>query len=135
MREIMVDDELWELIPATPTTTKAALPLSGSQGARRSPGAERHPHPVRALDRNRLTAAAAGARLCSGMTGWRRPRDWQQAGVFERLHQLLLAKLRYAEQLDFSPAVCESATPRALLGTARPGRVRLTGPRQARSTT
>src|SRR5213595_3880117 len=47
--------------PATPATTKAALPLSGSQAARRSPGAERHP--VRALDRNRLAAAAAGARI------------------------------------------------------------------------
>jgi transposase len=71
----------------------------------------------------------------SGMTCWRRLRDWQQAGVFERLHQLLLAKLRHAERLDFSRAVCDSATLRARLGAPRPGRVRSTGARQAASTT
>src|SRR5205809_3963759 len=27
-----------------------------------------------------------------GMTAWRRLRDWQQAGVWERLHELLLAE-------------------------------------------
>jgi transposase len=30
----------------------------------------------------------------SGMTCWRRLRDWQQAGVWQRLHELLLARLR-----------------------------------------
>jgi transposase len=28
----------------------------------------------------------------SGMTCWRRLRDWNDAGVFDRLHRLLLAK-------------------------------------------
>src|SRR4051794_11454354 len=31
---------------------------------------------------------------CSGVTAWRRLRDWQQTGVWERLHQALVAKLR-----------------------------------------
>ena len=56
----------------------------------------------------------------SGMTCWRRLRDWQQAGVWQRLHELLLARLRQADQLDLSRAVCDSASLRALLGAARP---------------
>jgi Transposase and inactivated derivatives len=38
----------------------------------------------------------------SGMTCWRRLRDWQGAGVWHRLHQILLAELRSADKLDFS---------------------------------
>jgi transposase len=32
----------------------------------------------------------------SGMTCWRRLRDWNEAGVWQRLHELLLAELRGA---------------------------------------
>src|SRR2546423_10586376 len=71
----------------------------------------------------------------SGMTCWRRLRDWQQAGVWQRLHELLLARLRQAGRLDLSRAVCDSASLRALLGAAKPGQVRSTGPRKAPSTT
>jgi len=38
----------------------------------------------------------------SGMTCWRRLRDWQSSGVWEKLHLRLLAELRGADQLDFS---------------------------------
>ena len=37
----------------------------------------------------------------SGMTCWRRLRDWNEAGVWQRLHELLLAELRGAGLLDF----------------------------------
>ncbi len=40
----------------------------------------------------------------SGMTCWRRLRDWQAAGVWHRLHQVLLAELGRAEKLDLSRA-------------------------------
>jgi transposase len=30
----------------------------------------------------------------SGVTCWRRLREWQQAGVWQRLHELLLARLQ-----------------------------------------
>ncbi len=33
----------------------------------------------------------------SGMTCWRRLKEWQEAGVWQRLHELLLAKLREAD--------------------------------------
>jgi transposase len=52
----------------------------------------------------------------SGMTCWRRLRDWQAAGVWQRLHELLLAKLNSAEQIDWSRAVVDSSSVRALKG-------------------
>src|SRR4030066_647045 len=39
----------------------------------------------------------------SGMTCWRRLRDWQEAGVWQRFHEGLLSKLQAAEQIDWSP--------------------------------
>lgn len=53
---------------------------------------------------------------CCGMTCWRRLRDWQRAGVWDRLHQLLLARLRGADQLDFSRAIIDSGSLRAVGG-------------------
>jgi transposase len=38
----------------------------------------------------------------SGMTCWRRLRQWQADGVWPELHQLLLAELRGANRMDFS---------------------------------
>jgi transposase len=40
----------------------------------------------------------------SGMTCWRRLRDWQQAGVWERLYHALLNRLGDADQIDWSRA-------------------------------
>src|ERR687893_1640321 len=40
----------------------------------------------------------------SGVTCWRRLRDWHQAGVWERLHQALPDRLRLADQIDWSGA-------------------------------
>ena len=39
----------------------------------------------------------------SGMTCWRRLRDWQAAGVWQQLHEVLLAELNDADQIDWSP--------------------------------
>jgi transposase len=52
----------------------------------------------------------------SGMTCWRRLRDWNSAGVFDALHRLLLAELRQADQLDWSRSVIDAAHIRALKG-------------------
>src|SRR6478609_4637156 len=38
----------------------------------------------------------------SGMTCWRRRRDWQHAGVWGRLVELLLAELQGADRIDWS---------------------------------
>ncbi|UXN00465.1 IS5 family transposase [Xanthomonas hortorum pv. pelargonii] len=46
----------------------------------------------------------------SGMTCWRRLRDWQAAGVWHRLHQVLLTELRRAQKLDLSRASLDAAS-------------------------
>jgi len=57
----------------------------------------------------------------SGMTCWRRLRDWQAAGVWEKLHQLLLHKLQEQGVLDWSVAVADSSSVRAVgAGKNRP---------------
>jgi len=52
----------------------------------------------------------------SGMTCWRRLRDWHEAGVWQTLHQVLLSWLQAADQIDWSRAVVDSASVRAVLG-------------------
>src|ERR671916_112762 len=49
----------------------------------------------------------------SGMTCWRRLRDWQRAGVFGRLQALLLPRLEGAGCLDWSRAVMDASLVRA----------------------
>ncbi|WP_414171083.1 IS5 family transposase [Streptomyces diastatochromogenes] len=49
----------------------------------------------------------------SGMTCWRRLRDWNNAGVWQRLHEVLLDELRATERLDLSRAVIDSSRPGA----------------------
>ena len=52
----------------------------------------------------------------SGVTCWRRLREWQEAGVWERLHEVLLAKLNEVDQIDWSHAAIDSSHIRAVLG-------------------
>ncbi|WP_461145135.1 IS5 family transposase [Salinifilum aidingensis] len=49
----------------------------------------------------------------SGMTCWRRLRDWHEAGVFAELHEVLLAELHAAGQIDWSRAIADSSHVRA----------------------
>src|ERR687889_812446 len=46
----------------------------------------------------------------SGSTCWRRLRDWQKAGVWQRLHQMLLNRLGKAGTIDWSRASLDSAS-------------------------
>ncbi len=70
----------------------------------------------------------------SGMTCWRRLRDWHQAGVWQRLHESLLAELHAAGALDWSKAVIDGSHVRALKGGPKPDRARSTVPELARNT-
>jgi transposase len=51
----------------------------------------------------------------SGMTCWRRLKEWQEAGVWQRLHELL-ARLHEADRIDWSRAVIDSSHVRAVGG-------------------
>lgn len=55
----------------------------------------------------------------SGSTCWRRLRDWHEAGVWQALHELLLAELRAGGLLDFSRAVVDGSHLRAVKGRAK----------------
>jgi len=71
----------------------------------------------------------------SGMTCWRRLRDWHEAGVWQQLHKALLAELNAAGALDWSRAVTGGSHVRAVKGGPKRGRVRSTAPSRAPSTT
>jgi transposase len=71
----------------------------------------------------------------SGSTCYRRLDEWQRAGVWERLHALLLAELRAAGELEWSRAVADSSHVQAKKGAPRRARARLIAADAARSTT
>jgi transposase len=71
----------------------------------------------------------------SGMTCWRRLEEWNEAGVWQRLHELLLAELNAAGKLDWSRAVIDSSHVRAMRRGPKAARARSTAPGQAPSTT
>src|SRR2546426_7334908 len=57
----------------------------------------------------------------SGMTCWRRLRDWQQAGVWDPIHFALLDWLARDDQIDWSRAVMDSCSVRAVCGGGQTG--------------
>jgi transposase len=111
MAKQLVDDALWELIePLLP-------PPPARTGTRGRP---------RLSDRAALTGILFVLRSgipwemlpqemgCgSGMTCWRRLRDWHRAGVWRKLHQLLLSRLERDGQIDWSRASIDSVSVRA----------------------
>jgi transposase len=69
-----------------------------------------------------------------GMTAWRL-RAWQEAGVWERLHALLLAELHAAGEIDWSRAVADSSHVQAKKGARRPAPARSIAAAAAANTT
>jgi transposase len=129
----IVDDELWQLI-------QPLLPVRPRRY--RYPG--RRPLDDRAVLDGILYVLATGIAWehlpkelgCgSGMTCWRRLRDWNDAGVWDQLHQRLLVRLRQADQLDWSRAAIDAAHLRALKGGRRRAQARSTAHAPAASTT
>ncbi len=70
-----------------------------------------------------------------GMTCWRRLRDWNAAGVWRELHRVLLDKLNAAHKIDWSRAVVDSASIRAMHGGKKQAQIRSIDARLAPSTT
>ena len=69
----------------------------------------------------------------SGMTCWRRLREWQQAGVWKRIHLELLDWLGEKDQIDWSRAALDSASVPAKRGARLRGRIQRTAANRARS--
>ena len=134
MVEDLVPDSLWErvapLLPARPPRR------------RRFPG--RKPVDDRAalagvvfvlktgITWNQLPRDLVG---CSGITCWRRVRDWTEAGVWPALHELLLAELRAAGQLDLERCSVDASHVHALKGGPTSDPRRSTAGTPARNTT
>src|SRR6266498_3071995 len=51
-----------------------------------------------------------------GMTCWRRLRDWQADGTWDKIHKVLLDKLRGADKINWSRALIDSSFVRAAYG-------------------
>ena len=60
----------------------------------------------------------------SGMTCWRRLRDWQHAGIWDLTHFVLLNWLSRNGRIDWSHAVVDSCSVRAVFGGRKLGRIR-----------
>ena len=60
----------------------------------------------------------------SGMTCWRRLREGQQAGVWDRLQRVLLDRLGRRNAIDFGRAALDSASVAAKRGARKRGRTR-----------
>jgi transposase len=121
MDKPIIDDELWKRIE----------PLLPKPKARREKYPGRKPVPDRAALSGIVFVLRTGLRWrdlpaemgCgSGVTCWRRLRDWQEVGVWDRLHELLLAELRAAGQIDLSRVVVDSSSVRAIGAGQKLGR-------------
>ncbi len=71
----------------------------------------------------------------SGMTAWRRLHEWHGAGVWVRLHQLLLERLHAAGEIDWSRALIDASYVQAKKGAPGSARARSTVAGQASNTT
>ena len=129
MAKPLIEDSLWSVIqPLLPKRTRR----------RKFPG--RKPVPDRAALTGILFVLKTGMawrdlplelRCGSGMTCWRRLRDWQKAGVWEKLHRELLRRLHVADRIDWSRAVVDSSNVRAVFGGFRRGPTRPTAAKRA----
>jgi len=81
---------------------------------------------------NQLPASVVG---CSGVTCWRRMRDWTEAGVWPTLHELLLAELRATGLLDLDRCAVDASHVHTLKGGTTSARHRSTAATLAPSTT
>jgi transposase len=64
------------------------------------------------------TKLPAELRCGSGVTCWRRLREWQDAGVWDRLYRVVLDRLGQRGQLDWSRAALDSVSVRAKRGAS-----------------
>ena len=71
----------------------------------------------------------------SGMTCWRRLRDWQAAGVWHRLHTKLLDRLGEADRIAWRRAAVDSRSAAAKRGASGPAPTPRIGANPAPSTT
>lgn len=131
MSKLLVTDELWELfeplIPKHPYTPGVGKP--------------------RVDDRVCLTGILFVLKTgipwedfphemgCCGMTLWNRFDEWTRAGVWQKLHETILARLREAGVLDLSRVIVDSSSVRAVGGGKKRGQAPSTAAKTGRNIT
>jgi transposase len=131
MAKVLVSDELWELVepllPPIMTSPKGGRPPIGNREALTG---------ILFVLRTGIPWSMLPQEMgCGcGMSCWRRLRDWQQAGVWNQLHELLLEKLHAADRIDWSRAIVDSSSVRALLGGQKPAETPRIAARRGAST-
>jgi len=131
MSRLWIDDGLWEviepLLPARPPSPKGGRPRTSDRVALMG---------IVFVLRTGIPWEDLPQELgCSGMTCWKRLRDWQAAGVWPRVLHALLTRLHKARKIDWSRAVVDSAQAPAKRGARRPGRTLRTAAARAPNTT
>src|SRR6185369_557601 len=132
MRDEVVTEELWErLAPLLPVRQRrfpypGRLPVDDRSALEGILWVLRNDVPWR-----RLPTTLFGV---SGVTCWRRLRDWHKAGVWQALHEQLLAECNAAGRLDLHRALVDSSHVHALKGGPRRVRARSTGRTPAANT-
>jgi transposase len=105
MSKVLVNDDLWEviepLLPVEPPKPKGGRPRVPDRAALRG---------ILFVLRSGIPWELLPQEMgCgSGVTCWRRLRDWQAAGVWDRLHRTLLDRLGRADRIDWSRASLDS---------------------------
>ncbi len=133
MAKAIVTDELWEvvepLLPEEPPKPKGGRP--------RVPGRAALAGILFVLKSGIPWEMLPQEMGCgSGMTCWRRLKEWHEAGVWERLHRtLLLDRLGEADEIDWERASLDSAAVPAPGGAKRPAPTRRIAANRARSAT
>lgn len=124
----LVPDALWEqieaLLPAEPTTPRVGRP--------RVPNRDCLAGIIFVLKSGIAWNLLPSEFGCgSGSTCWRRLRDWTEAGVWTEVHERLLNLLGRAGQIDWSRAVIDSASVRAVFGGTTQAQIPRIEPRRA----
>ena len=132
MSEPLVSDELWDeiepLLPRHPPDPRGGAPRVPDR-----PCLEGVVYVLRTGCQWKMLPK--GDRWPSGVTCWRRFREWTAAGVWPRLHRRLLNVLGAAGAVDLAAVVVDSASVRAEKGGRTPGPARSTGRKRAASAT
>jgi len=71
----------------------------------------------------------------SGMTCWRRLRDWHEAGVWKKIWRTLLDELGEADAIDWSVSALDSCSVRAIFGGQKLAQIPRTKAKAALSAT
>ncbi len=128
MAKLWLDEELWSVIEPLLPPEKVVGPQGGHPWVPHRPALKVILYVLKSGIAWEDVPKEMG---CSGVTAWRRLRDWQQQGVWEKLHREMLNRLGAKGRIDWSRASIDGSSVPAPKGGPRRGRTRRIGRRPA----